>query len=84
MGDDAVGMGAQDRAERDKFEKDNQEKYRRGRHLIGIHAYYWPLSDLLTSFQVLVILFIAATMVIDGGLTVGHQGAEPGPACAAS
>jgi ATP-binding cassette subfamily B protein len=57
--------------ERDKFEKDNQEKYRRGRHLIGIHAYYWPLSDLLTSFQVLVILFIAATMVIDGGLTVG-------------
>ena len=29
----------------DKFEKENAERYQRGRRLTLMHASYWPISD---------------------------------------
>ena len=40
--------------EQKKFEKDNWEKYIRGRKLNRMHSLFWPLSDILCSFQLLV------------------------------
>jgi ATP-binding cassette subfamily B protein len=39
--------------ERDKFERDNWEKFLRGRRLLQIHSLYWPSSDILCGFQML-------------------------------
>ena len=57
--------------ERNKFEKDNWEKFLRGRKLLRMHSLFWPLSDILCSFQMLVGYFIAAIMAINGTITVG-------------
>lgn len=57
--------------ERKKFEKDNWEKFIRGRKLNRMHALFWPLSDILCGFQLLSGYLFAAFMVIDGRITVG-------------
>jgi ATP-binding cassette subfamily B protein len=57
--------------ERDKFERDNWEKFLRGRRLMQIHALYWPSSDILCGFQMLLGLTVGALMAIDGTITVG-------------
>ncbi len=55
----------------DKFEKENEEKYRLGRRLIVMHMFYWPLTDVLTGFQMLAGFYVGARMAIDGSITVG-------------
>jgi len=57
--------------ERGRFQRDSWEKYRRGRRLIGMHALYWPLSDVLSGLQMVVGFGVAALMTIDGTITVG-------------
>ncbi len=57
--------------ERDKFEKDNIEKYRRGKRLSVMHSLFWPMSDILCGFQMLGGFFVGALMAIDGTITVG-------------
>jgi ATP-binding cassette subfamily B protein len=57
--------------ERNKFEKENWEKFLRGRKLLRMHSLFWPLSDILCSFQMLVGYIIAAIMAINGTITVG-------------
>jgi len=57
--------------ERDKFEKDNAEKYRRGRRLLLMHAFFWPVSDILCGIQMLGAFTAGALMAIDGQITVG-------------
>ena len=57
--------------EREKFEADNWEKYRRGRRLTTMHSLYWPISDILCTIQMLVIYYLGATMAIDGTISVG-------------
>ena len=57
--------------EQDKFERDNWEKFRRGRRMTMMYALYWPLSDILCAAQMLIGFFVGATMVIDGVITVG-------------
>ena len=57
--------------EQKKFEKDNWEKYIRGRKLNRMHSLFWPLSDILCSFQLLSGYLFAAYMVIDGRITIG-------------
>ncbi len=54
-----------------KFNADNWEKFNRGRKLLTMHAFFWPVSDIVCSFQTLTGLFIAATMAINGTITVG-------------
>jgi ATP-binding cassette subfamily B protein len=57
--------------ERDKFEKDNWEKFVRGRTLLQMHSLFWPVSDIACGFQMLGGFFAAATMAINGTITVG-------------
>ena len=55
----------------DKFEKDNWEKFVRGRNLLRIQAIFWPFSDLICGFQMLAGFLIGALMAINGQITVG-------------
>lgn len=57
--------------EREKFGKDNWEKFIRGKKLLKMHSAFWPLSDILCGFQMLGGYFIAAIMAINGTITVG-------------
>jgi ATP-binding cassette subfamily B protein len=57
--------------EREKFDIENWEKYNRGRRLLRMHSLYWPISDILTGFQMLAGFFLGASMAIDGIISVG-------------
>jgi len=55
-----------------KFETENWEKYLRGKRLLLMHSSYWPISDILTGFQMLLGLSVGALMAINGTITVGE------------
>ena len=57
--------------EMNKFEKDNNEKFRRGRRLLVMHSMFWPLSDIVLGFQMLFGFVYAANLAIQGEITVG-------------
>jgi ATP-binding cassette subfamily B protein len=57
--------------EKGKFDKDNLEKFARGRKLVRMNALFWPLSDILCSVQLLGGFFYAAIMTIHGEITLG-------------
>ncbi len=57
--------------ERAKFEKDNWEKYRRGRWLLINHSLYWPTTDIISGLQMLAGFTFAALLAIDGTISVG-------------
>jgi ATP-binding cassette subfamily B protein len=57
--------------EMDKFERDNWEKFQRGKHLNQMHALFWPVSDTLCGMQILAGYLIGATMAINGEISVG-------------
>ncbi len=54
-----------------KFEKDNWEKFLRGKKLLRMHTLFWPLSDIVCSLQMIGGFVLAAIMVIDGKMTPG-------------
>lgn len=54
-----------------KFDKDNWEKYLRGKKLYVLHSLFWPISDAVCSFQVLVGIFYGATMAIHNEISIG-------------
>ncbi|MEW6093452.1 MAG: ABC transporter ATP-binding protein [Chloroflexota bacterium] len=64
--------------EMDKFEKDNWEKFRRGRKLLTMHSLFWPLSDLLCGFQMLAGFIYAGVLAINGEITIGTYPAYVG------
>jgi ATP-binding cassette, subfamily B, bacterial len=64
--------------EREKFEKDNQEKYRRGRRLMLMHSLFWPVTDILVSIQLLGGYLMGALLAINGVITVGTYMAYAG------
>ncbi len=64
--------------EKDKFEKDNQEKFLRGRKFIRMHSLFWPLSDIACGLQMLVGFVFAAYLVIHGEISVGTYPAYVG------
>ncbi len=55
----------------DKFDKDNWEKFIRGRRLLVMHSTFWPLSDILCGVQLLSGYALAAVMAINGTISVG-------------
>ncbi|MBN2548283.1 MAG: ABC transporter ATP-binding protein [Anaerolineales bacterium] len=57
--------------ERKKFEKDNWEKFVRGRRLLKMHSLFWPVSDIVCGFQMLGGFTAGALMAINGEITVG-------------
>ena len=64
--------------EMDKFEKDNWEKYLRGKKLLRMHSLFWPLSDILCGLQMLGGFIFAAILAIHGEITVGTYPAYVG------
>jgi ATP-binding cassette subfamily B protein len=57
--------------ERDKFERANWEKFRRGRRLLINHALYWPVTDILCGLQMLAGYIVGAQLVMAGTLSLG-------------
>lgn len=55
----------------DKFDRDNQEKFKRGRRLLLMHSGFWPVSDILCGAQMLAGFTVAAIMAINGQITIG-------------
>jgi ATP-binding cassette subfamily B protein len=57
--------------EKNKFEKDNLEKFVRGKKLLRMHTLFWPLSDIICSLQMIGGYSVAALMAIRGDITPG-------------
>lgn len=55
-----------------KYEDNNLEKLRLGKKLNTMHALFWPISDVICAAQQITSNFIAATMVMDGIITIGN------------
>ncbi len=54
-----------------KFEKDNYEKFVRGKKLLIMHSLFWPSADILCAAQMMAGYIIGALMVMNGVLTIG-------------
>ena len=54
-----------------KFNIENWEKYLRGRKLLTMQSLFWPISDVVCSAQTLTGFYFAASMAINGQITVG-------------
>lgn len=50
----------------DRFERENAEKLRLGVNFMRLHAMYWPVTDLLTGFQMITGYLLGALLVIEG------------------
>ena len=57
--------------EMEKFEKDNWEKFIRGKRLLTMNSLFWPASDVLCGLQMLAGYLVGAIMAINGTITVG-------------
>jgi len=57
--------------EKKKFDKENKEKYKKGKKFFTMHALFWPFSDILTGAQMLFGYYLGATMVINGEISIG-------------
>jgi ATP-binding cassette subfamily B protein len=64
--------------ERGKFDEVNYEKFLRGRRLLLLHALYWPITDIMCGFQMLLGFGYAANLAIAGAITVGTYTAYAG------
>ena len=64
--------------ERDKFERANWEKFRRGRRLLINHSLYWPVTDILCGLQMLAGYIVGAQLVMAGTITLGDYVAYVG------
>lgn len=62
---------ARQQYEIEKFQRDNQEKFKRGKHLMLQHSFFWPVSDIVCGLQILIGYFVGAIMAINGEITVG-------------
>lgn len=57
--------------EQNKFEKDNWEKFLRGKHLLFMHSVYWPATDVMTGAQQIGGYLLAGWMALEGQISVG-------------
>jgi ATP-binding cassette subfamily B protein len=57
--------------EMDKFNRQNWEQFQRGRRLVKMHGFYWPVLETISGMQMVTIFFLGALMVINGEMTVG-------------
>ncbi len=62
---------AQQDYEKQKFEKENWEKFLRGKKLLMMHSLFWPVSDIVLGLQMLGGFIYAALLAIQGDITVG-------------
>ena len=54
-----------------KFEKDNLEKFQRGKNLLTIHYLFWPISDIFCGIQLVFGYYLGAQLAIAGEISVG-------------
>lgn len=54
-----------------KFEKDNWEKFLRGKRLLKMHSLFWPISDVVCNLQILGGFLVGSLMAISGEISVG-------------
>ena len=64
--------------EEKKFDRDSQEKFKKGKRFFTMHALFWPISDTLTGAQMLFGYYIGAVMAINGEITIGSYLAYAG------
>lgn len=57
--------------EQNAFDAVNQEKYRRGKRLLLMHATYWPVTDIVCAAQMLGGFALAASMAMSGEISLG-------------
>jgi len=55
----------------EQFERENREKYLRGKQLLIMHSMYWPISDVLCAGQTLLVMAVGAMMAMNGTISVG-------------
>lgn len=53
----------------ERFEVENKEKYNRGIKWLRLHAFYWPITDILTGYQMLAGFVLGGLLVIQGPAT---------------
>jgi ATP-binding cassette subfamily B protein len=63
---------ARQQYEEEKFDRDSQEKFRRGLRLILMHSLFWPSSDILAGAQMIGAFLAGALFAINGDITVGE------------
>jgi ATP-binding cassette subfamily B protein len=61
-----------------KFDKENREKFQRGKKLLSIHSLFWPISDVICGIQMIAGYAIGATMAINGTISTGEYLAYAG------
>ncbi len=64
--------------EEKKFDRENQEKYLRGKKLILIHSAFWPITDILCGLQLLTGYVVGGFMTINGAISIGSYVAFSG------
>jgi ATP-binding cassette subfamily B protein len=69
---------ARQKYEKNKFEKENHEKFVRGRLYLLWHSYFWPTTDILTGAQMLFGFYTGAVMTINGLISIGDYLAYSG------
>jgi ATP-binding cassette, subfamily B, bacterial len=69
---------ARQQFEQDKFEKENANRLRLGKKFLLMHTVFWPVTDLLTGFQLVLGYFVASMLAINGEITVGSYLAYAG------
>jgi ATP-binding cassette subfamily B protein len=57
--------------EMDKFDRENQHKYKLGQRLVLVHSVYWPITDIIAGTQMIAGFLFAALMAINGTITIG-------------
>ncbi|MCG3206781.1 MAG: putative multidrug export ATP-binding/permease protein [Anaerolineae bacterium] len=69
---------ARQRYEVNKFETTNHEQFERGKYLLKLHSFFWPLTETISGAQMLFVFFMGARMAINGEITVGTYLAAAG------
>jgi ATP-binding cassette subfamily B protein len=64
--------------EKEKFDKDNWQKYLKGKLLLIMHSLFWPISDIVLGAQLLFGFIYGALMAINGEISVGDYVAYTG------
>ncbi len=62
----------------EKFDGENLEQYRRGKRLLIMHSLYWPISDVLCSAQMILVMAVGALMALRGEISLGTYMAVTG------
>jgi ATP-binding cassette subfamily B protein len=57
--------------EKEKFERDNWEKFQRGRRFLLMHTLFWPTADILCNSQMIAGFTYGALMTMRGAITLG-------------